>query len=326
LNFSAFGELYYSYDFSNPQNHEKPNFLYNHKRHNEVNANLLLVKVNYFDTIYRANLGLMAGNYAQYNLSTEPIWAQFIYEANIGVKISKRRNIWLDAGIMPSHIGFENAISADCWTLTRSILAENSPYYETGIKLSYISKNEKLNLSALLLNGWQRIRRFDYFQRPAFGTQFTYVPSKKISFNYSNFVGSSKPDSVNAIRHFHNFYLQYNATKKIGLIVGFDIGMDKISLTKYGTWYSPVLILRLNVNEKTRMALRVEYYNDPNQIIILTGTANGFQTFGLSSNLDFDVNDKVRFRFEGKMFHSKDKIFSNNNNNFSLTTNMTIRL
>ena len=326
LNFSAFGELYYSYDFSNPQNHEKPNFLYNHKRHNEVNANLLLVKANYFDTIYRANLGLMAGNYAQYNLSTEPIWAQFIYEANIGVKISKRRNIWLDAGIMPSHIGFENAISADCWTLTRSILAENSPYYETGIKLSYISKNEKLNLSALLLNGWQRIRRFDYFQRPAFGTQFTYVPSKKISFNYSNFVGSSKPDSVNAIRHFHNFYLQYNATKKIGLIVGFDIGMDKMSLTKYGTWYSPVLILRLNVNEKTRMALRVEYYNDPNQIIILTSTANGFQTFGLSSNLDFDVNDKVRFRFEGKMFHSKDKIFSNNNNNFSLTTNMTIRL
>ena len=62
LNFSAFGELYYSYDFSNPQNHEKPNFLYNHKRHNEVNANLLLVKVNYFDTTYRANLGLMAGN------------------------------------------------------------------------------------------------------------------------------------------------------------------------------------------------------------------------------------------------------------------------
>jgi len=48
LNFSAFGDLYYSYDFSNPQNHEKSNFLYNHKRHNEVNANLLLIKANYF--------------------------------------------------------------------------------------------------------------------------------------------------------------------------------------------------------------------------------------------------------------------------------------
>ena len=125
LNFSAYGELYYSYDFSNPQNHEKSNFLYNHKRHNELNSNLLLLKANYLDKNYRANLGLMTGNYAQYNLSSEPNWAQFIYEANVGIKISKEYNLWLDAGILPSHIGFESAISADCWTLTRSLLAEN---------------------------------------------------------------------------------------------------------------------------------------------------------------------------------------------------------
>jgi hypothetical protein len=141
LNFSAYGELYYSYDFSNPYNHEKSNFLYNDKRHNELNANLILLKANYLDKNYRANLGLMAGNYAQYNLSSEPNWAQFIYEANVSVRISKKYSLWLDAGILPSHIGFESAISADCWTLTRSLLAENSPYYETGIKLGYTSKN-----------------------------------------------------------------------------------------------------------------------------------------------------------------------------------------
>ncbi|MBK8628485.1 MAG: outer membrane beta-barrel protein [Saprospiraceae bacterium] len=28
----------------------------------------------------------------------------------------------MDAGIFPSHIGFESAISADNWTLTRSLL------------------------------------------------------------------------------------------------------------------------------------------------------------------------------------------------------------
>jgi hypothetical protein len=66
------------------------------------------------------------------------------------MKLSKKQNLWLDAGIMPSHIGFESAVSADCWTLTRSLLAENSPYYETGIKLGYVSKDEKLYISALL--------------------------------------------------------------------------------------------------------------------------------------------------------------------------------
>jgi hypothetical protein len=29
LNFTGHEEMYYSYDFSNPQNHEKSNFLYN---------------------------------------------------------------------------------------------------------------------------------------------------------------------------------------------------------------------------------------------------------------------------------------------------------
>ncbi len=39
LTFNAYAELYYSYDFAKPANHEKPDFIYNHKRHNEINAN-----------------------------------------------------------------------------------------------------------------------------------------------------------------------------------------------------------------------------------------------------------------------------------------------
>ena len=69
LSFSAYGELYYSYDFAKPINHEKSDFIYNHKRANEFNVNLLLAKVNYTDKNTRANLALMAGNYAEYNLA-----------------------------------------------------------------------------------------------------------------------------------------------------------------------------------------------------------------------------------------------------------------
>ncbi len=43
---------------------------------------------------------------------------------------------------MPSHIGFESAVGSDCWNLTRSILAENSPYFESGIKLNYTNKKQ----------------------------------------------------------------------------------------------------------------------------------------------------------------------------------------
>jgi hypothetical protein len=323
--FQGYGEIYYSNDFSNPKNPEKSNFLYNHKRNNEINVNLAYAKATFTKNNVRANAALMVGNYSRYNLSAEPNWAQFIYEANIGFKVSKKQNIWLDAGIMTSHIGFESAISADCWTLSRSILAENSPYYETGIKLSYTNKSEKFNASLLVLNGWQRIKTPDYFKQPSFGLQLNYKPNTKLTLNYSTFLGNDRSDGIELWRWFHNLYAIYEHSNEFGIIAGFDIGMDKLDPTRYGTWYSPVLIMKQRVNEKTKIALRGEYYSDPKQLIITTGTTNGFQTFGLSSNVDYDFNSKIKLRIEGKMYHSKDKIFVNENRNYSLTTNMTIK-
>jgi hypothetical protein len=327
LTFSGYGEIYYSYDFAKPNNNEKANFLYNHKKHNEVNANLLLVKANYTEEKYRANLALMAGNYAQYNLSSEPTWAQFINEANIGIKISKQKNIWVDAGIMPSHIGFESAISNDCWTLTRSILAENSPYYEAGVKISYTSTNEKFFGSAMYLNGWQKISKPNFIQAPSFGLQLTYKPNSKSTLNYSNFIGADKPDSLNALRLFHNFYLQHETDKNFGVIIGFDIGTEKNKTKKYDAWFSPVLIVRQQITKKAKLALRAEYYSDKNQIIISNPNINGFKVFGLSSNIDYAIAKNILLRLEGKMYSGKEKIvYYNNNKNYSLTTNLTVKL
>jgi hypothetical protein len=327
LIFSGYAEFYYSYDFSKPQNHEKQNFLYNHKRHNELNANLIIAKANYTDKNTRGNLALMVGNYAQYNLSAEPPWAQLINEANVGVKLSKQKSIWLDVGILPSHIGFESAISADCYTLTRSLLAENSPYFETGAKLSYSNKNEKLNLAFLILNGWQRIQKPNYVQTPSFGMQVNYKLSENTVINYSNFIGTDKPDSVNALKTYHNFYCLLQTSKKVNIIAGIDIGSDKNTLNDYGIWFSSVLIIKYKVSDKTNVAFRSEYFDDEKQLVINTNTVNSFKTLALSSNVDYQINSKVQCRFEGKYYKSKDGIFSDgSNNNLSLTTNLTIKL
>jgi len=37
---SGYTEVYYSYDFSNPVNHERPSFFYNFNRHNQCNNKL----------------------------------------------------------------------------------------------------------------------------------------------------------------------------------------------------------------------------------------------------------------------------------------------
>ena len=330
LNISGYLEAYYSYDTGNPANHERPAFFYSFNRHNEVNLDLGFVKANYTTNKVRGNFALMAGTYAQYNLAGEQGLLKNIFEANVGVRISKKKNIWIDAGIMPSHIGFESAIGKDCWNLTRSILADNSPYFESGVKLSYTSKNEKLYLAAMYLNGWQRIQRVPANQTPAFGTQLTYKPNSKITLNWSTYAGNELPDSLKQMRYFNNLYAQFQITKKLGVVAGFDIGMQQMKkdTSAYNNWYSPVLIIQFKPTEKIRIAARGEYYSDEKGVIIATGTPNGFQTIGYSLNFDYLPADNVMFRIEGRGLSSKDKIFSMDNKpsteNYFITTSLAI--
>lgn len=330
LSISGYIETYYSYDFANPSDHNRPGFVYSHNRHNEVNLNLGFLKAAYATDKLRANLALMTGTYPNANLAAEPGVLKNIFEANAGVKISKKKNLWVDAGIFASHIGFESAIGKDCWNLTRSILADNSPYYESGVKVSYTSDNEKWFLSGLILNGWQRIQRVNGNNTPAFGHQFTFKPNSKVTLNSSSFVGSDTPDSTRQMRYFHNFYGQFQLTEKFGMILGFDIGVQQKTKNSddFNTWYSPVLIMKYAPSEKISIATRGEYYSDANSVIVSTGTPNGFQTYGYSLNIDYLIMENAVWRIEGRGFTSKDKIFTLNDNpssqNYFLTTALAI--
>ena len=330
IHFSGYLETYYSYDLSNPTNHTKSDFIYSFNRHNEFNLNLGFLKANYENKNVKANLALMTGTYSNANLSSEMGVFKNIYEANVDVKISKTKKLFFSAGIFPSHIGFESAIGKDCWNLSRSILADNSPYYESGAKISYTSKNDKWFLNALILNGWQRISRVDGNNTPAFGHQITYKPSDKIVVNSSSFAGNTLPDSVKQIRYFHNFHTQYLVTKKLGLIFGFDFGLQQKSKgnNRYNNWYSPVVIAKYSPNSRISIAARAEYYSDENQVIISTNTKNGFQTYGYSLNFDYNLNENVVWRIEGKVYSSRDKIFLLNNKasnfNYCLSTSLAV--
>jgi hypothetical protein len=311
LSLSGYLETYYSFDFGLPKNNARPGFIYSHNRHNEVSLNLGFVKAAYQTENVRGNLALMTGSYANANLAAEPGVFKNILEANAGFKLSKTRNLWVDAGVFASHIGFESAIGKDCWNLTRGILADNSPYFESGVKISYTSKNEKWFLSGLLLNGWQRIQRVDGNSAPAFGHQLTFKPSSKITLNSSSFVGSDKPDTVRQMRYFHNFYGIFEVTDKIGLTIGFDIGAEQKSKgnSEYNNWYTPIVIVKVALNDQINVSARGEYYSDANGVIIATGSPNGFRTFGYSANLDYQIQKNLLWRIEGRGFSSKDEIF-----------------
>ncbi len=315
---SGLVDFYYTYDFNEPKTAYRQPFFYNHNRHNEFNLNLGILKVSAKHLKYRANLALHAGTYVIDNYAAEPAALQHIYESNIGISLNKKNNLWLDAGIFGSHIGFESAISKDCWTLTRSLLAENSPYYLSGIKFTY-NPNEHWEFAAIICNGWQRIKKVSRNSLPSFGTQIKYLKGDKLTVNWSTFIGTDDPDSVRKMRYYNNLYVQVQLTKKLGFIAGFDIGeqQTKKYSTNYNNWFSPIIIFRNSFTSKWFASIRAEYYQDKEGVIITSSTPNGFQTSGLSLNIDFLPVKNISCRMEGRWLKSADKIFQKQNKNVS---------
>lgn len=331
LTVGGYAEVYYTADFNNPKNNNRPGFVYSHNRNNEVNVNLAFIKTAYNTENVRANLALAVGTYMNANYAAEQGVMKNIYEANVGLKISKKHNLWIDAGIFPSHLGFESAVGKDNWTLTRSLFADNSPYFETGAKISYTSESGKWFVSGLVLNGWQRIQRVDGNSTPAFGHQLTFKPNEKLTINSSSFIGNDKPDSIRQMRYFHNLYAVYQINKKFGVTAGFDIGAEQKAKgsEQYNIWYTPVLIAKYNATEKLSFTARGEYYQDEKGVIIATGTENGFKTFGYSLNADYQILPNLVWRTEIRNLNSKDAIFMNrtdefNSNSLTATTALAI--
>ncbi len=324
LSFSGYLEMYYAYDFNRPETPAKLPFMYNHNRHNEFNVNigLLRAKVEY-DNAY-ASLAMHAGTYVDDNYASEN--TKIISEAFIGLYLDNARKSSVEVGILPSYIGFETATSASNLNLTRSLLAENSPYFMTGVKYSY-KPNDQWQFSGLVTNGWQRINKPNKNVSPALGSQIVYKPTENSTFNWSTFVGKELYNDEWGMRYFSNLYWDNQWNSKWRTIAGFDAGMqtDVTDNDNKLLWMSPVIVAQYTLAPKWQTAFRVEYYQDKDHVII--ASSDEFKTLGLSLNADYLVNDKVKFRTEARYLNSRNNIFVNNatlvNDNFFVTTSLS---
>lgn len=299
----GFADLYYQYDFNQPLSNERPPFIYNHKKHNRPSLNLAVLKLSYNNKKLTGNMALMAGDYSRYNLAAEPRLLQHVYEANIGYRFTDKFSA--EAGILPSHIGMESAISKDCWNLSRSLLAENSPYYETGIKLNY-TFSPKWTASVLLLNGWQNIKENN--RSKAVGTQVQIKPDDKWMISYSSFIGNEQPDSVAArLRVFQNLYATYVLTQKLNIAVLTDVGTEGAT-----SWWGAAGILQYRWAAKWKATARGEYYSDAGSVIVKAYPLTGIQVQGYSLGVDFLPRKWIMIRSEAKYMNAEQAIFTRN--------------
>jgi hypothetical protein len=301
ITINGYAEAYYAYNnlpVFNTAN-SNANYIYNHQLTNQFAINLALLQVKYATKKTRANLALHTGTYPVANYAAEPTLLQTINEANVGVLLSNKKNIWLDVGVMPSHIGAESAIGKDNPTLTRSLLADNSPYFETGAKATYISNNEQLTAAVLLLNGWQNIVASIPNNPMAYGAQFTYTPATNFKINYSNFFGKVFYNAAIFNRQYHDFFAEYSFAKKYKAAACLDIGIDKTNTYKQ-SWYGWYTYLQHKINSQHALTARLEKFNDRNPIFLRSGNLRTINPTIISINYDYAINKNILFRLEPK--------------------------
>jgi hypothetical protein len=307
--FSGYAESFITLSDRGTKTGKISEFQYNHNRYGTPKLNHGYVDMEYNGNKMRMKTALHTGTYVKDNYGGEPSSLRPILNASLGILISKPKNIWIDAGIFPSYIGFESTHSFDNYTLSRSLLAENSPYYLSGIHMNYpLSSDQELNF--FLLTGWQKILPVKGNSLPSLGIQWIRKFDSDNKLNWSFFAGSDYPNDQRKIRYFNNLFWQ----RKRGswaYTIGLDVGAEQKRKNdiQYNFWWSPVLITSYSINEKLKVTTRIEHYNDRNSVIVKTGNGNELIVSGYSMNIDYQPNTNLLFRAEWRKLWASKEVF-----------------
>ncbi len=312
---NGFVDTYYGFNFNQPKDSWR-SYAVSSPRHNELNINLAYIDIRYQEEMVRARFVPGVGTYINSNYAAEAGTLKNIVEANVGVRLSAKKGIWVDAGVLGSPFTNETAISKDHLLYTRSFAAENAPYYVTGARLTLPVTN-KLTAYAYVLNGWQIITDVN---NPLSGAlQLEYKPNDKLLINWNNYMGSeeSKQNPLYGNRYFSDLYFIYQPNKFFSATAdiygGLQDKLDSITGTRdnFG-WWQFNACARLKLKPSLGLSYRFEYFNDPHSILISPITqSKGFSTSSQSICLDKFIGKHAIFRIEARHFFSEKEVYLN---------------
>ncbi|HTO99570.1 MAG TPA: porin [Myxococcales bacterium] len=234
------------------------------RRADELNVNSAGLEVALDPSPVGFHLTLAAGSGLDVVHAGEPagpatgleIW-RAVYQASVSWKAPIGSGLLLEAGIYPSHIGFESFFSKDNWNYTRGWIGEFSPYYQAGLKASY-TFDEHWSAQLHFLNGWQVIG--DNNRAKAVGTQVAWT-SDRATFAFNTFAGPELPGDDTHWRLFGDLTAQVKATRWLSLGATADLGWQDRPQGA-ALWHAAGLYARAALSEWAAVALRAEYYDD----------------------------------------------------------------
>lgn len=311
LTVSGFVDVYYAYDFGRPAVRDRA-FTTQAVRHNEANLNLAAATLALERGRVRGRLTIQAGTSVQSNYAGEPslgptsgpLLSRHIQEAYAGIRLAKR--VWLDAGISLGSLGWEGWISRDNPTYTRSLVAEFSPYYESGVRVIW-EAGPHLLVQGHLMNGWQKISEDNDAKSASVRADFAVT--SKVTLAAASFLGNEQPRGApRSTRFFNQIMLKANPGRDVLLQGQVDVGRQR-GPGIHAEWWGAVAIARLTLERRFAVAVRVERFADPDQLVAPTGMDAGLTVSGGSIGFDAVLPEGLLWRTELRGFRASEPAF-----------------
>jgi putative OmpL-like beta-barrel porin-2 len=312
LAFGASVDGVFAYNFNQPA--DQANFLpglgTSAKRDNEATLNLAQVDMVLAPEPVGFKLSLGFGTAPEVvhaaevrGPATSPDVWRHVLQASAQWQTGAGRGLLVEAGIYPSHIGFEGFAPKDNWNYTRSWLGELSPYYQAGLKLAYPFSG-RWSGQLHLLNGWQVIG--DNNRGKSVGAQLAYA-ADRFSVSFNGIAGPERAGNDDDTRLLGDVVATWKATPGLSLGVSVDAAREGRSEGDDVGWWGTGLYARLAPPQaRTSLALRGEYYQDEDGAI--SGIAQTLKE--LTATLEHRPVPRLILRLEGRYDRSSAPAFA----------------
>jgi hypothetical protein len=284
MDLSGVVDGYYSFNFNRPNtslgNYDQINQLYNfNDKTDQFNLSMAKLTLNHDPDPIGAHVDFIFGrandliNNAATNTTAPTFVASqlpYLEQAYLSVKPPKAKGFELDFGKWVTSAGAEVIEAMSNWNYSRSLLFVNAiPYWHFGARTSIpVSKTETIGFQAF--NGWNNVSKSNGGLSGAF-TSALVKPKFSLFANY--LVGPENANTTSGLRNLIDATLLLTPPGKFNAYLNYDYGSNRDAIAAQGDtllhdWWGAAGAVHIQANGKNAIAMRGEYFNDP----------DGFQT------------------------------------------------
>lgn len=222
-----------------------------------------------------------------------------VFQASVGYKTG---DLLVEAGLFPSHIGFEGTLPHGNWNYSHSWTAMLSPFYQTGVKLVY-TPDDATVLELHVLNGWQQIA--DYNDGKTIGVKL----SRKLGIftpTFNAIYGDEPTADGDLPRSLYDLIVQADFSPSWSAAVETYRGRQQRDSVADADWDATAVWLHWHEGRHA-VTLRAERFDDGDGGI--SGTAQRLESY--TATWDVESHQNARLRFELRRDRSSASFFQN---------------